>query len=530
MRIERFYIRKFKNLTDFEAVFDPSQLTTVLLGRNGTGKSNVIEALVLVFRHLDLGLSPGFGYQLTYECRQQTISINADRDDQRIDVQVRGQVATGPNHLFPTEERQKQFFMPTKGLDAAYLPSVVFGYYSGPSNRLQKHFDRHQDNFYKALINSENDSDEEPLRRLFYTRLIHSQFVLLAFFAFNQPKLRSFLQQYLGIVALESVLFVLHEPDWAKNNKRRSRDDLFWGARGVVRPFLDALYEESLAPIKTTDKEAKFYLYIQDQEALQRLAHRYQVASRFFKRLESTYISKLIEEVRIRVKKENVEGYLTFTELSEGEQQLLTVLGLLEFTKDDEAIFLLDEPDTHLNPAWKLEYMKLLEDVVEMNRSSQIVLTTHDPIVIGGLLKEQVRVLARDDEGQIECYEPAEDPRGMGISALLTSELYGLPTALDLETQKLLDDKAVLLVKQRTEGLTEQESAKLVALSEQMQNLGFSTSVDDPMYTDFLVAMTEYQNKRTPDLTPGEREEQKHLAAQVIQELLEERKQRDALS
>ena len=27
------------------------------------------------------------------------------------------------------------------------------------------------------------------------------------------------------------------------------------------------------------------------------------------------------------------------------------VLGLLRFTKEDEALFLLDEPDTHLNPA-----------------------------------------------------------------------------------------------------------------------------------------------------------------------------------
>ena len=33
-----------------------------------------------------------------------------------------------------------------------YLPNYVFGYYSGPSNRMQEHFLKHQDQFYTALI------------------------------------------------------------------------------------------------------------------------------------------------------------------------------------------------------------------------------------------------------------------------------------------------------------------------------------------------------------------------------------------
>ncbi|TOM44863.1 hypothetical protein CGH75_27395, partial [Vibrio parahaemolyticus] len=70
--------------------------------------------------------------------------------------------------------------------------------------------------------------------------------------------------------------------------------------------------------------------------------------SEFFQDLESTYVSELISEVRIRVKLKKNDGSVTFRELSEGEQQLLTVLGLLRFTAEDESLFLLDEPDTHL--------------------------------------------------------------------------------------------------------------------------------------------------------------------------------------
>ena len=111
--------------------------------------------------------------------------------------------------------------------------------------------------------------------------------------------------------------------------------------------------------------------------------------------LESTYISELIREVRIKVKMKGTGNTLTFRELSEGEQQLLTVLGLLKFTKDNESLLLLDEPDTHLNPIWKLYYLNLLEDVVGEQDTSHIIICTHDPLVIGGLNRSQVQIFEK---------------------------------------------------------------------------------------------------------------------------------------
>ncbi|MDT4289553.1 AAA family ATPase [Methylomonas sp. MO1] len=64
-----------------------------------------------------------------------------------------------------------------------------------------------------------------------------------------------------------------------------------------------------------------------------------------FKMLESTLLSEIISEVNIRVKVASSDEPLTFRELSEGEQQLLTVLGLLKFTGGKDSLFLLDEPD-----------------------------------------------------------------------------------------------------------------------------------------------------------------------------------------
>ena len=78
--------------------------------------------------------------------------------------------------------------------------------------------------------------------------------------------------------------------------------------------------------------------------------------------------------MRIRVKVRNADGSLTFRDLSEGEQQLLMVLGLLRFTKEDEALFLLDEPDTHLNPAWGIQYLEFLKKVVGAQKVDIVIL------------------------------------------------------------------------------------------------------------------------------------------------------------
>ena len=80
MRIDKLWIKGFRNLKDFKIDFDEDQLTTVLIGRNGTGKSNLIEAIVIIFRNLDLSKPPVFSYNLTYLCREHKIQIKADAD------------------------------------------------------------------------------------------------------------------------------------------------------------------------------------------------------------------------------------------------------------------------------------------------------------------------------------------------------------------------------------------------------------------------------------------------------------------
>ena len=285
-------------------------------------------------------------------------------------MQIEADPDSRPMYLFFVDGEKIARTKFTKDPDRTYLPNNVFAYYSGPSGRLESHFDIHQDKFYRELL----AGNDKPLRPLFYARLIHSQFVLLSFFSFEDQQSQEFLETYLNIEELESVLFILKQPPWTS----REGDSRFWNARGVVQQFLSNLYDKALAPRRITERisleyrrshrEEQLWLFLQSQEKLRSLAEQYGNNREFFKMLESTYISELIREVQIKVKMKDTGNILTFGELSEGEQQLLTVLGLLKFTKDNESLFLLDEPDTHLNPIWKLDYLNLLENVVGETR------------------------------------------------------------------------------------------------------------------------------------------------------------------
>jgi predicted ATPase len=510
MRLDKLEIAEFKNLREFSIDFDEDSFSTVIVGRNGTGKSNLLEALVIAFRDLDLGAPPAFKYQLDYSCRGYHVHVDCDptraRDATKVSVNGEG---IAYSQVWQASSRM-------------YLPRFVFGYYSGPTNRMETHFEQHQERFYRDLLKGV----ERPLRPLFYARPVHSQFVLLSFFTEHDPATLEFLREHLWIEGLDSVLFVMRQPPWSG----KDGDPRFWNARGTVQRLLSELYGLALAPLrisqrvqlefrKTATKE-HLYLYLRDAEHLKKLASVFPSQQDFFKALESTYISKLISEVRINVKVRTAGGSLTFRELSEGEQQLLMVLGLLRFTREQESLFLLDEPDTHLNPAWSLQYLEFLKKVVGDQPTSHVIMTTHDPLTIAGLLRSQVQVVQRDEEtGRLSAGYPEQDPRGMGIAALLTSDVYGLRSQLDIQTLELLDQKRKLATK---EVLSEQERAELHELNAKLAGLDFTNVVRDPLYERFVKAMSDAEGKEgllSPVLSEEQRKRRDKLAREIIQGL-----------
>lgn len=523
MKVDKLHIRsRFKNLENVQVNFDEDNLMTVVVGLNGSGKSNVLEALVAIFRNLDLGEAPPFSYELKYQIGEEKwanwYEIKVDANPERGTLSKQYQVYVknlnskeNKFQLVPFSKVRRD----KKTKRAEYLPNFLFAYYSGPSDRLEKYFRKHRDDYYRELLYNKIDLKAD-IRPLFYAKPLHSQFVLMAFFLSPDfKKERKFLKEQLGIESLDSIHFVLRRPSWEKD-----KDDAFWGADGVVRDFIELLFPHALAPVKVTRNEDTsltgknrkndfIHVFLPSVECLYDLTKDLgnNPASVFFKMLESTVLSEIISEVHVRVKVTYSEQPITFQELSEGEQQLLTVLGLLKFTGGKDSLFLLDEPDTHLNPSWAVKYLKFLRDFVPNHETSHLLMVTHHPLAIAELQKEQVQVMWRDDEYLVHAKEPEENPRGMGINLILRSDMFGLKTTLDDDTNKKLKTRNALAAKDklseekimREEGRApETEEEYLKRLNVELDALGFNLASDDPDYLDFL--RERYSQKSERDI------------------------------
>jgi AAA15 family ATPase/GTPase len=505
MRIDWFWLDNYKNLSDLTINFSQDHLITVLIGRNGTGKSNVLEALTIIFRDLLMAERiPSFKYRIAYEIRDRWVFVDAD-PDRKSPYRAKTISKDDQPEPYPVgalfEDLKGELISRTKlvGEDSMYLPRFLFGYYSGESERMREVFRKYLKSYDDKLIKNLDPG----LKRMFFAEPVHSNFVLLSFIVNNKKQTDEFLQKQLGLEegGIESVLFVLKQPYWYNKNASGG-DARFWNSKGIVRDFLAKLYDISLAPIRVKRRELYdvrrsreleyLYLFAKDIDALRELAQG-KSSAEFFRDLESTHVSGLIDEVRIRVKLKKNDGSVTFRELSEGEQQLLTVLGLLQFTSAEASLFLLDEPDTHLNPRWSVEYIQhirdFLKDENDKNQSSHVLLATHNPIAVAELRKEQVQILKRDDETlSISAQEPDVDPIGMGYAGVITSEMFGLNAAVDTTTQKLLEIQRVLSVKSQ---LSEREKAELEDTTSKLETLGFRYQMRDPVYTEYLKARAE---------------------------------------
>ncbi|WP_257978777.1 AAA family ATPase, partial [Vibrio parahaemolyticus] len=516
--------QRFKNLKNVTIDFEEQEWITLVIGWNGTGKSNVLEALAVLFRDLIMGKNgqgekdkPSFSYTLRYFCHHKEIEISADPDRTKDaylvsyrDLGEKLENTTLQVDFFSELTDDSTLgglkFNEFKKRQDEFLPKYVFGYYSGHSDRMQSVFRPYLQQYDKKLRNSK--SEDPGLRRLFYALPVHSQFVLLAFVLNQDDLVRHFLDTQLGLEtdenaeSIDSVLLELNEPSWNLNKSKdpkgtygacKDTPDIFWGAEGVVRDFLNRVHKVATAPIKISRKDDAtlwnkkgreyLYMFIKDVTRLTELVGD-QEPREFFRDLESTYVSELISEVRIRVKLKKNDGSVTFRELSEGEQQLLTVLGLLRFTAEDESLFLLDEPDTHLNPKWSVDYIDYLNKFVTSGskgeNNSHIVLTTHNPIAIAELTRDQVQILSRDDETRtIESHKPHYDPQGMGYAGIITSDMFGLGSSLDKRTQKRLETYRALA---SIENKTKFEALRFQVISEWLDNDRFSMSQRDDDY------------------------------------------------
>jgi len=128
---------------------------------------------------------------------------------------------------------------------------------------------------------------------------------------------------------------------------------------------------------------------------------------------------------------------IEYRKLSDGEHQLLQVLGSLLLMDTAGALFLFDEPETHFNPGWRSKFVQLINKSINKTRQQELILTTHSPFIISDCKRENVFVFERNKNGTIKkAGNPKIKTYGTAVS-IITDEIFnkaGTLSEMSLET------------------------------------------------------------------------------------------------
>jgi predicted ATPase len=511
MKLKRLRIGEFKNLKDVEINF--AYPYTVLVGQNGSGKSNLYEALVSIFDTLECKRIAPFKYELEYDSREWHIRIDSDpqRSGQKTLFYVCGSglddVAKplSPGHFHRRARDSK----------GGLLPELVFGYYSGFCERFRKPFDKYRRSYTRRLRRL--DQEQVPSRRFLYGSLLYADLILVALWAHQiRNGERSAILEALGISAVVKVTLALQPPP---GYDREKHDPRSMGLKGLTREFIGHL--DFIAPDgKTPGDTKKTHIRLSDVDLTALAEFSAKRGTNLFNVLLQTKEEGVLASLNCSVVLKSGQE-ITYYELSEGEKQLLLVMGMMRFAEHAEALFLLDEPDTHLNPRWSLDYIGMIAKEFGHKPKSHIILATHDPLVLTELDSQEVQILARDAKtGRITVTPCPYPPKEMGVDGLLTSELFGLRAPIGSPIQEMINKRAILLAKGAK--ATTEETDELRDITTKLDRMGFANVFADPIYNQFVAAMGKHPEFMKPVLNPAEMAEQERFAKHILDEIMKE--------
>ena len=130
---------------------------------------------------------------------------------------------------------------------------------------------------------------------------------------------------------------------------------------------------------------------------------------------------------------------IEFDDLSDGEAQLIQVLAMTAIYQNKRSLYLLDEPETHLNPSWRTYFHAYLDDVVNgnfTNRKLQLFVSTHSPFMVSSLKRNDVYYFRRSQDNLIEMSAVQNETYGASFDVLM-KELFELRSLI---SQSVIDE------------------------------------------------------------------------------------------
>lgn len=445
MRLRSVWVSQYKNLRDFTISFDGDGFIEIFVGKNGSGKSNLQEALIGLFDHLfDFDPEepgPGFDYEVSFEIAGEVSAIGWRNAELTINGEARRSLGQSP------------------------MPDHVLVYYSGHNPNVRELIDKYEDRFERKIdgpgfANSPKIvAISEELKDLFLAMML-----LLP----DAHVGRQALIRRLGIkTAHPEIRLMLKRPIYARgrNAAQFDVDDLqgkkYWNPRGATGDFLARL-ETCFSPtpergrIRTEgyQSEADAYFLFLDLEKLRAEFAGDGVCS-LFRQFYSLKVLEMLAAISVEVELES--GFRGGTSgFSDGQFQMVYILASAELFKDRNVISLFDEPDAFLHPEWQFEFLAQIDAIsAQAARTNHILLNSHSASTI-----------AADTSGRIRLFEPgANGPQAIvtSKSEVVSSLSAGLITFS--ETEARLNIEQILANTSRsvlfTEGVTDAEIVKV---------------------------------------------------------------------
>lgn len=376
MKIHSIYIDGYKNLKNMEIFMPEDSSVAAVIGNNGSGKSNILEALTQVFTAVYNEKPVDFRYKICYSIYDDNFEIsNLD----------------GVQFLKNGKKVKKQD-------KRGSLPRGIFLYYCGETDRLRK---LALDCVDKAFENALKNDGDVTTKYISCVGLREFTAAVLSNAKYENETFRK-VCELIGIQEIGGpVEFHLSRPVWSK--KAPLTEDSFWNAQGSVAMLLHML------------KDSGELIKLDKDNALIRVNRISDISLDsenpfdLFVRFELLIQAGILSDITFTIIKDGEA--LSPDMLSEGEKQLAQFLCLLEATKEYRALFLLDEFDSFLHPNWQRRFAEIIS---EIHITGQVLFTTHSPLTLGKMQKESIRILK---DGVV--YEPAADTFNRDITEVL---------------------------------------------------------------------------------------------------------------
>lgn len=409
MRLKSLFVSNYKNLKNFTLSFDGTSFIDVFVGKNGSGKSNLFEALIEIFRHLDQFGRPAneisFDYLVSYEIEGQESEIEWKAGKLRINKD---------------EDR--------KTLGQTPFPDNVLIYYSGHNTTVTDLIANYEEKF-RGRIKGANLEDS---RR--FLGIGQEYKALLLAVLLVQPsdsRAHTFIRQKLKIDRLgttkpgtadvsEPVLRVdLQRPDYARGSDKGKYDidnvdaaSRYWRPLGITKDFLGILSDcvwDNTEELTVTEgyfpTEDRYILYLSISKLQEKFAGKWQELFRQFDNLKTLGMLGGVS-VPLRLAS-GIEA--SISHFSDGQFQSVYIYSIVELFKDRNCLILLDEPDAFLHPEWQFEFLRQVSDITDAAATrSHVLMSSHSAVTL--ISHEKKRVNLFDIyESNVACSTTSRD-------------------------------------------------------------------------------------------------------------------------